>query len=316
MRRATLLLASTLAAAAIAGALVYGPDVGIGRPGAPAVMMADEFAHPQAAQPQSTSAGEPEPNVSAPQATGATVPQDAKSPTPPADDRTVRRRRSPPRDEATILADLRKRAIQDLRQSYSLLFDDLELTPQERDDLVAVLVELQVESAWSGGPDGEFQKRGRTIGPQERHDRIAAAIGDKKLDEFLVLEVNGPAYWEAQQIASLLRRKQVPLTETQRDRMFEIVVEVRDRYSPREADVDPRSLEYLEQQIEQMDDFDRHIIELAPSVLSATQVAFLSDEYQWMSQQRINAVEMQTKRRAERPDSDVGTFLPDRWNPR
>ena len=46
------------------------------------------------------------------------------------------------------------------------------------------------------------------------------------------------------------------------------------------------------------------------------QVAHLSDEYQWMSRERIDDVEMQKKRRAERPDEDVGWMYPARWKAR
>jgi hypothetical protein len=317
MRRATLVLASSLAAAALAGALIYSVGSRPDSPGPPAASRAVEVIHPEATQRQPTSSAETEPNVSALEPTEGTVAQDAQSPNPPADDRATRRRSGPPRDEATVFADLRKHAIQDIQQSYSLLLDDLDLTPEEREDLVAVLVELQVESAWSGSRDGEYQKRGRTIGPQERHERIAAAIGDAKLDEFLLLEQNSSAYAETQQIASLLRRKDAPLTETQRERMFEILVEVRDRY-PMEppAELASRSVEYIDHRMRQLDDFDRHVVELAPSVLSATQVAHLFEAYQRMSRERTDFVEMQKKRRAERPDEDVGWMYPARWNPR
>jgi hypothetical protein len=318
MRRATLVLASSLAAAAIAGALVYGPRSRLEGPRSPAAPTAAEGVDPEATPPLPTASAEAEPNVPASQPAEATVAQDAQIASPAADDRALRRRSArPPRDRATILAEIRKRTIPDIHQSYSLLLDDLHLTPQEREDLIAVLVELQVEGTWSGGGDGEVAIRGRTIGPEERHARITAVIGDEKLDELLLLEVNRGAYWETQQIASLLRRKDVPLTKTQRDGMFEILVEVRDRYPIEQpAELDSRSFEYIDHQLRQLDEVDRHIVELAPSVLSATQVAHLFDEYQWMSRERLDDIERQKKRRAERPDSDVGWMTPARWNPR
>jgi hypothetical protein len=314
MRRATLLAVSTLAAAAIAGALLYRPGSRPDNPGSVPASSAVEVVPPQATQSPPAAAAETEPNVSAPEPSGDVAAQSARSADPPGYSEAIRRR-GPPRDEATILADLRKLARQDLQQTYSLLLDDLELTPRQREDFIAVLVELHVESAWTGDPGG-FQKRGRTIFPQERQDRIAAAIGDEKLDEFLVLEVNLGAYWETQQIASLLRRKGLPLTKTQRDGVFEILIEVRDRYPQTEPDVDSESPEYIEHQLAQMDDFDRHVVELAPSVLAATQVAHLFDEYQWMARQRIDLVELQKERRAERPGRGVGWTVPARWNPR
>ena len=313
MRRATLLLASSLAAAAVAGAFLYAPRSPVDNPARPAATSAPDVAHQESPQPQPAAPAEAEPNVSVPTPSGDTAEQAARNAALKAYEEAVRRRG--PQDEATVLADLRNGALRDIQQSYLLLLDDLGLTPREKEDLIAVLVELQVDSAWSLGGNGDFVKRGRTIGPQERHERIAAAIGDEKLDEFLLLEVNHTAYWEAQQIAALLRRKGVPITKAQRDGLFEIVAEVRDRYPQAEPDVDSSSFEWIEQTLAQMDDFDRHVVELAPSVLSATQVAHVSDEYQWMAQQRLNDVNMQTKRRAERPGEDVGWALSARWNP-
>jgi hypothetical protein len=313
MRRATFVLASSSAAAAIAGALFYGHGSRSADPGALPTSTSVGVTESQALPSQPASPAETEPNVPAAEATEAPI---AQSSNPAIDDRPVRRR-GPLRDEATVMAELRKQSLQNIRQWYSFLLDDLGLTPQQREDAVAVLAELQVDGVSLYGQEGEFQKRGRTVGPEERHERIAAAIGERKLDEFLVLEVNLGSYSETQQIASLLRRKDVPLTEKQRDGVFEIVVDVRNRYPITQppANIDSRSLEYIEHTLAQLDDIDRHIVELAPSVLSATQVAHLSEEYQWMARQRIDDLEMQKRRRAERPGEDFGWMYPARWNP-
>jgi hypothetical protein len=269
MRRATLVLASGLAAAAIADALVYGPSSLIDPSDLPAASSTVEPVHPATTQCQLTSSAETEPNVLASEPIETTGTQGAQSQNPPTDDGATRHRSRPPRDEATVLAELRKHAIQDIQESYSLLLDELDLTPQEREDLVAVLVELEVESTWSGSADGVYEKRGRTIGPQERHERIAAVVGDRKLDDFLLLELNASEYYETYQIASLMRRKQVPLTEEQRDGVFDILVEVRDRYQTElPPEIDPRSIERVVHTIKQLDEHDRHVVELASSVLT------------------------------------------------
>lgn len=306
MRRATFVLASGLAAAAVAGALVYGRGSPIDAPD----MQAIEVVDPEAAQPQLTPSATAEANLPTSE---PPVAQGSQSPNSAADDGATRRRSRPPRDEATILADLRKRANQDVHDVYSLLLDELGLTPQQRQDLFAVLVELQVESTWSGPSDGGYQKRGRTIGLQERYDRITAAVGDEKLDEFLLLEVRVNEYWETQQIARLLRRKQVPLTEQQRDGLFGILVEVRDRYqSEPPPEIDPGSIERVAHTIEQHDEHDRLVVELAPSVLTPAQVVLLFEQYQRMAAQRASSFERSKKLSAENPK--LVFYMPGSWD--
>jgi hypothetical protein len=318
MRRATLVLASGLVAAAIAGAIVYAPRSRLDSSGSPATSTAVEVGHPEATPRRPTASVETEPNVPASEPTEATVAQDAQSQSPPADTRASRRPSGPLPDEATMRARMRKITTGDIRASYSLLFDELGLTPQEREDLLALLVELQLEATYYTSRDGT-QIHGRTVGPTERHARIAAVIGDEKLDELLLLEVNRSAYWETQQITSLLRRLDVPLTEAQRDGVFEILVEVQDRYpqAPPPTDVDVQSVEWIDHDLTQQDEFDRHVLELAPSVLSPAQVAYLFKAYDAMSRDRISSVEMQKKRRAagDGAITELGWTTPGRWNP-
>jgi hypothetical protein len=181
--------------------------------------------------------------------------------------------------------------------------------------LEAVLIDMQVESTWSA--TSTFEIRGREIPQQERYDRIAAAIGDHKLVEFLALHENIRAYWETTQIARLLRRKDLPLTETQREGMFNILVEVHTRYPFEEppAELDRQSDEYMEQMLTQTDDVDRHVVELAPSVLSPTQAAHLFNAYDFMSRDRRSDVERQKKRRAAGDPLylHAGWTTPGRW---
>ena len=69
-------------------------------------------------------------------------------------------------EEATI----RERATRDIKSTYSLLFEDLELTAREKDALFALLIEDRIASTWSD------YKRGETIDKQEQSRRIAAII--------------------------------------------------------------------------------------------------------------------------------------------
>ena len=223
----------------------------------------------------------------------------------------IRRQRRPKLDEAEIRARIREQATSDVREGYSLLLEDLPLSAEEKADLVALLIEMNVERTWSG------EIRGRTIPDQERYERIAAVIGDQKLLEFLELEQNLPAYWETTQIARLMRAKQQPLTQEQRSSMFDVVVEVRTQYPYRQppSDVDRNSDDWIDHTLAQADEFDRHIVELAPSVLSPTQVAHLSSAYDFMSRDRRSDVERQKKRKAAGDPlyTKAGWMTPGRW---
>jgi len=311
MGRATFVLASGLAAAAIAGVFVYG----IGS--RPFLSAADP---PREEQPDRIpTAGSQTPPADADTATShpetnEAVAHDEQHPNSSNESRgTPRTTRE--RNEATARADIRKNATEEVRDSYALLLEDLTLTPEEKTDLVALLIEMQIEGAWARGRTWEI--RGRVIPDQERYERIAAVIGDQKLLELLELQQNQRAYWETAQIERLLQRKDVPLTEKQRDGVFDILVEVGARYpdAPPPADLDDESVEWIEHVLMQYDERDRHVIELAPSVLSQDQVVGLFAKYQSMSQERIDSVERAKKLKIEQPGKFRGWFFtPGSWN--
>jgi hypothetical protein len=210
---------------------------------------------------------------------------------------------------------MRKQATQDIRLSYSLLLEHLDVPPEQREGLEAVLIDMLVEGMWTG--TSTFEIRGREIPLQERYERLAAVVGDQKLLEFLALEENVRAYGETALIARLLRRKDVPLTQTQRDGVLDILVEVHARYPYEEppAELDRRSDEYIDHRLKQLDDVDRHVVELAPSVLSPTQVAYLFGAYDYMSRERRSDVERQKERKAAGDPLFMrfGWTTPGRW---
>jgi hypothetical protein len=97
--------------------------------------------------------------------------------------------------------------------------------------------------------------------------------------------------------------------------VFDILVEV-DALYPRTsppADVDNDSEEWMEHVLAQYDEHDRHVIELAPSVLAQDQVVSLFNQYQRMSRERVDSVERSRKLRAERPGAGW-FFSPGSWN--
>lgn len=208
-------------------------------------------------------------------------------------------------DEAFI----REEATRSVSEAYSLLFDHLELDSREKDDLFSLLVEDYIASTWT-----EY-KRGETIDKEDQSKRIAAIIGEDKLQEFRALEQNIGSYWEVQKISSLFERNGVPITGTQRDKLLTILIETKSQNKPKPPlDAERRSIEYLEYRLSQMDEYQRHVLELAPSVLSPEQVVLLFEQYQYMSYQRADALELQKQRRADHPTEDHPLAYPAPWS--
>jgi hypothetical protein len=140
-------------------------------------------------------------------------------------------------------------------------------------------------------------------------------VGEDKLDDFLLLELRGSEYYETYQIASLMRRKQAPLTEKQRDGVFDILVEVNDRYKTEPPpEIDRVSIEFVAHTIKQHDEHDRHVVELASSVLTPTQVVHLFEQYQKMAAQRADSLERSKKLNAENPGNGFIFYTPGSWH--
>lgn len=205
-------------------------------------------------------------------------------------------------DEDSARRRLRETATREIRGSYSLLFEDLGLTRQEEDELFSLLVE-----GWMAGATvyhrGKTVQVGRRWDENERSSKVAAIIGDPKLEQFLALEQNLASYREVRSIESMLERRGAPLTEAQRDGLFDILAATRNReYAPMpSAHLDPYSLEQLERTLTRMDERERHVIQLAPSVISPQQVVDLHERYQDCSYKRANALERQRRQRAADP---------------
>jgi hypothetical protein len=206
-------------------------------------------------------------------------------------------------DEETVRKRFRESAVRDIRDAYSLLFEDLGLTPQEKDDLFSFLVEVQI-AGLTIYQRGKILQPGKTMDEDERLNRIAAIIGYPKLKRFLTLERHVATYSEVHRIGSLLERKGVPLTEEQRDGLFDILAATRNRDYATVPSADVERDSAVEQTLFRINERERHVIELAPSVLSPRQVVYLHAQYQHCSEERADDLERQRKRRADYPSED------------
>jgi len=209
-------------------------------------------------------------------------------------------------EEATTRKLVREEVTRDVKDVYPFLIRDLGLTSSQQDALLSLLIEAEIAATRTSYSSGE--------GLADRSDRIAAIIGDGKLQQFLALEHYREEYEEVQSVRSVLQRKDVPLTDTQRDGLLEILVDIREQVDPLPpAEMNLRSMEYLEYRLDQMDKYERLVMERAPSVLSARQVEYLFERYQTLSYKRADALEVQRQARADDPkNEDAPVWYPPR----
>ncbi|MDH3639971.1 MAG: hypothetical protein OES09_16130 [Gammaproteobacteria bacterium] len=147
---------------------------------------------------------------------------------------------------------VRENATREVPELYSLLLQHLDLTPSEKDALLYFLIEIRIAGTYTP------YSRGKTIDPQERTDRIAAIIGDTKLEQFLALEQNLGSYAEVVHMDSVLEKHDLPMTETERDRVLQILIDIQDReLALPGADAERGSIEYLEYRLAKMDERER-----------------------------------------------------------
>jgi hypothetical protein len=205
--------------------------------------------------------------------------------------------------------EVRNQAAENVDQSYSLLFDQLGVTPSERDALTQLLVDVQMLSNTVAYASGEVIMVAEPMDSEERLSRIAAIVGDRRLEQFLVLERNIPVYLRVERIGSVLEQRGLPLTATQRTGLVERLLSVEAQYGQIPS-FESNTIESLEAHFAGLDEYDRPVLELAPSVLSSDQVVQVSQLYQSVSYRRAAALEVQRERRARYPDRNVPLYSP------
>lgn len=202
---------------------------------------------------------------------------------------------------------VREGATHNVQKLYSLLFEHLDLTPSEKDALRSLLIEDRIAST------STQYSRGKHIDEQDRAKRIGDIIGERKLQQFLALERNLGSYAEVQYVEAVLQQNAIPITEAQRYRMLEILIDVQNQeLTLPGADAERGSIEYLEYRLAEMDERDRLVLEQAASVLSAEQVRYMFERNQRLSYQRADALEAQQKARADESTEDLPLWYPGR----
>ena len=210
-------------------------------------------------------------------------------------------------DEASTRKWVRETATQEVPKSYPLILANLDLNQSEKDALISFLIEDYIATTRTRYSSGEG------IDEPERSNRLAAIIGDSKLQQFLALEHNLNEYRELHRVQSMLQKVDVPLTDKQRDGLLEILVDVREQDRAMPGVVAERnSIEPLEQTLAQIDEYERLVMELAPGVLSPEQVQYLFKRFETLSYRRADSLEAQKQARADNPTAELHLGYPAR----
>jgi hypothetical protein len=208
--------------------------------------------------------------------------------------------------EAAFRELVREQATQDVQKSYAPVFDDLDLPASEEEALRSFLIEN-----WIARTTTPYW-RGVAIDLNERANGIAEIIGDAKLQQFLEFERNLYLHGEIQRIATMLQMQGFPLNDAQRDGLFGILVDARDQAQAFSLPpgIERNSVEYLEHRTLQKDEFERLILEQAPTVLSPKQVGLLSEQYEYLSYKRAYALKEQEREAADPNAEDKPMWYP------
>ncbi|MDJ0749836.1 MAG: hypothetical protein QNJ11_10155 [Woeseiaceae bacterium] len=194
---------------------------------------------------------------------------------------------------------LREETGNDVIVTYAQLFRHLGLTETEERYLTDFLVEVWMSKTIMRN------YRPEPIAEEDRRAGIAAIIGDIKLEKLLTMELNKAEYEEAGLVSKYLRSNGVPLTDRQQDQLLDILIHVQGReQAVANPNALPGTVEEVGSRIDMMDEYERLVLELAPSVLSSRQMELFFDRYQALSYRRAEMLELQKKTRANEDEDD------------
>lgn len=207
--------------------------------------------------------------------------------------------------EAAMREIVRENAHRDISKLYSRLFEDAGLLPAEQEAILELLVDDQVASTWTD------YWQGIDIDVDDRNARISQIIGDAKLAQFLECEAYLDTYAHVNQVDAVLGQSELQLTGTQREKLFEQYIVIDSRFKQSSMpDVEPNSIEFLEQRLTTLHEYQRLVMEQAASALSPKQVAILDQHYLSLSYARAAALELQKNQRAQNPELDSIVWYP------
>jgi hypothetical protein len=203
-------------------------------------------------------------------------------------------------DESETKQWVEEESRREVHRDYALLLDSLDLSSSE----VELLLEFLVNEAVANTQTRYSQGKG--TGEVDRTKMIAEILGNPNTEQFIERERNLSEYREIQRLQALLESNEVPLSESQLDRLLAILVDTREQFDSKQPPpVEPGTVESLEHTLTELDEYERLVLEKAPSVLTTRQLEYMFQRYQTRSYMRANALELQKQRKFDDPDDEM-----------
>jgi hypothetical protein len=159
-----------------------------------------------------------------------------------------------------------------VRREYSALFEMLNLSQQQEDDFLDVLVAERVAE-----PSAAEYRATRAKRARERTEKLTAIMGPEKMQIYENYLQNLSEYTRMAQVGMQLDAAGTPLTKQQKTFLVELMVAERERV-PQPSKLKPiMTTADIEREIDWMADQDRRVSEGAASMLSATQLKYLDE---------------------------------------
>ncbi len=182
--------------------------------------------------------------------------------------------------------DFRQTFAQGVSDDYSQLFRHLGMGSDLQESLVNFLVEERMTDS-SVDQEGESYPGGYDV----RTMRLEEILGEELLSEYLALEKDISSYAEVGRIGPMLAQRDLQLSESQADRLFEAHAQVLGNY---ESEIVEGVSPAIELVVSEMADKMRLLIEGAPAFLSPQQVQALAAHYDDLTRRRLQSLEQQT----------------------
>jgi hypothetical protein len=218
----------------------------------------------------------------------------------------IANRASPEAQRAGMLAGQEREA----RQLYAQLFEALQLSYQQADEITRLLAErTMLTSSWSTGAVEHAALPEDHQLVREGMSRIEAILGREGFAQLREYEKTLVERSYLRKLATLLGTVGHPLTSEQTTQLVSIVAAERYRLDPGLRNAPRDTLEHAEEIVRSFDDFDRYVAQLFESVLSLDQREFAAKHFSDRVQRRRAALDSYRKSLAEE-DSSYGFLFP------
>jgi hypothetical protein len=194
----------------------------------------------------------------------------------------------PPDMPAAMMKMMRANVRAQNKRTYFDLQSKLGLTAEQTDALLDMLTDQQTQGFRNAGRNTD-PEQARTWWEEEQSRRKAALtdlLGTAKAAEFEEYQKSMPSRSELSMLSQQLEGADIPLSDSQRSRMLEALIEERDRIPmPSYADGTPQE-DMAKTYNEWQTDYEKRVAEQARGILTAEQLGTYNEYAQWQKEMR------------------------------